>query len=401
MANDPDIAVQLGPLTLRNPFIVGSGPTTKTAEQIQAARDGGWAAASLKLTIDPEPYLCLPPRYRWLGKSRMHIFTAEKRLTPRDGLRLMEQAKRVAKELAVFANISYDGADAEGWTGLARRFEEAGADAIELNLCCPNMSYNVSTTGESTTKATGASLGSAVASLPAVVRAVTGSVRIPVIAKLTPEGGRIAEAALACLDAGAAAAGSTANRLGIPEIDVRDPMGSIYRLQENITLGCLSGPWIRPLGMRDTYEMRRLLGEGPFVIGSGGVSDLSSAVQQIMVGADAVWICTETLLRGFAWMAKLLEELRDYMMEMGWSRIADFRGLLLKNIKSAGELVIHDGHAVVNPALCSGCGKCWNIGHCTAITHPEGKTLVDEERCLGCSTCVDVCLREALSMTRT
>jgi dihydroorotate dehydrogenase/Pyruvate/2-oxoacid:ferredoxin oxidoreductase delta subunit len=370
-------------------------------EQIRAAQDAGWAAASLKLTIDPEPYLSLPPRYRWLGKSRMHIFTAEKRLTPRDGLRLMEEAKRAAKELAVFANISYDGADAEGWIGLARRFEEAGADAIELNLCCPNMSYNVSTTGDSTAKATGASLGSSVASLPAVVRAVAGSVGIPVIAKLTPEGGHIAEAALACLDAGAQAAGSTANRLGIPEIDVRDPMASIYRLQENITLGCLSGPWIRPLGMRDTYEMRRLLGDAPFIIGSGGVSDLASAVQQIMVGANAVWICTETLLRGFAWMSGLLDELRDYMREMGWSRIDEFRGLLMRNIKSAGELVIHEGHAVVNPALCTGCGKCWNIGHCTAITHPDGKTLVDAERCRGCSTCVDLCVREALSMART
>ena len=33
----------------------------------------GWAAASLKLTIDPEPYLSLPPRYRWLGKTELWI----------------------------------------------------------------------------------------------------------------------------------------------------------------------------------------------------------------------------------------------------------------------------------------------------------------------------------------
>jgi dihydroorotate dehydrogenase/Pyruvate/2-oxoacid:ferredoxin oxidoreductase delta subunit len=401
MTDETDISVRLGSLTLRNPFIVGSGPTTRSLEKIKEAEDAGWAAASLKLTIDPEPYLSLPPRYRWLGKSRMHIFTAEKRLAPGAGLRLMEQARRATKDIAVFANISYDGADTEGWSRLARRFEEAGAHAIELNMCCPNMSFNVSTTGERTVKATGASLGSEVASLPTVVRAVRDSVKIPVIAKLTPEGGRIAEAAFACLGAGADAVGSTANRLGIPEIDIRDPMASIYRLQDNITLGCLSGPWIRPLAMRDTYEMRRLLGEAPFVIGSGGVSDLPSAVQQIMVGADALWVCAETILRGFGWIGRLLTDLRAYMAEMGWSRIRDFRGLLMRNIKSAGELVIHEGHAVVNPALCTGCGRCWTLGHCTAITHPDGKALIDAERCLGCSTCVDVCLKDALSMTRT
>ncbi len=400
MALERDISVRLGPLTLASPFIVGSGPTTKSVEQIRRAEDGGWAAASLKLTIDPEPYLSLPPRYRWMAGQRMHVFTAEKRLAPDAGLALMEQASRAAKDMPVFANISYDGPDREGWARLASRFEQAGARAIELNLCCPNMSYNLTTTGGHTEKATGASLGSDLACLPGVVGAVVESVRVPVIAKLTPEGGRIAEAARACLRAGASAVGSTANRLGIPEIDIHRPRASIYRLQDDLTLGCLSGPWIRPLGLRDTYEMRRLLGPDPFLIGSGGVSDLASAVQQIMVGADAVWICTETILRGFAWMRRLLGDLRSYMAEMGFSRIADFRDMLMGSIRAAGELVIHEGHAVVDDELCTGCGKCWSIGQCSAISHPEGKTAVDPGRCLGCSTCVDVCPQAALSMAR-
>jgi dihydroorotate dehydrogenase/Pyruvate/2-oxoacid:ferredoxin oxidoreductase delta subunit len=396
-----DLSVRLGSLALRNPFIVGSGPTTRTAEQIRRAEDAGWGAASLKLSIDPEPYLSLPPRYRWLSGQKMHIFTAERRLKTEAGLRLVEESRRAARGMAVFANISYDGADAEGWSRLARRFAEAGAQGIELNLCCPNMSYNLSTTGESTTKATGASLGQEVDRLAAVVGAVREIVDVPVIAKITPEGGRVAEAALACIQAGADAAGSTANRLGIPEIDIRHPRQGIFRLQDGITLGCLSGPWIRPLGMRDTYEIRRLLGDDAFVIGSGGVSDLQSAAQQIMVGADALWICTETMLRGFAWISKLEDEMRCWMGEMGWTRIADFRGILLAEIRSARELVIHAGHAEVNDELCTACGKCWNIGHCAAIRHPDGRTTVDPAACLGCSTCVDLCPRGALTMVET
>ena len=398
MTNPIDLTVKLGPLTLRNPFIVGSGPTVRTVDQVRAAEDAGWAGVSLKLTIGPEPYLSLPPRYRWLARQRMHIFTAEKRLAPVEGLRLMEQASHAAKGMAIFANISHDGPDLEGWRRLAKRFEDAGAHAIELNMCCPNMSFNLTATGERTAKATGASLGGQVEGLPEVVAAVVSSVGVPVVVKLTPEGGRIADAAQACWNAGASAVGSAANRLGIPDIDIRDPRGTIYRLQENMTIGCLSGPWIRPLALRDTYEMRQRLGPGPFVVGSGGVSDLPSAVQQIMAGASAVWICTATMLKGFSWMATLIEELRAYMTEMGWSRIEEFRGLLLQNIRSAGDLVIHNGYAMVDPGACTGCGRCWELGHCCAISHVDGRTAIDAARCTGCSTCVDVCGKKAISM---
>jgi dihydroorotate dehydrogenase/Pyruvate/2-oxoacid:ferredoxin oxidoreductase delta subunit len=403
-----DISVRIDSLRLRNPFIVGSGPSARTVEQLKAAEDAGWAAASLKLTMDPQPYISLPPRYRWIKESRLHLFTAEKRLTADEGLRLMEKARAATRDLLLFANISYEAGDEEGWAGLASRFEQAGAHAIELNMCCPNMSFNESATGGggegkaggTEERRTGASLGADLATLRRVVPAVRSAVTIPVIVKLTPEGGRVAEAARACMDAGASAVGSTANRLGVPEVDIQDPKGSFYRLQEGLSLGCLSGPWVRPLGLRDTYEIRRLLGPQPTVIGSGGVSDLPSAVRQIMVGADALWVCTETMLRGFAWLPRLLDDLRGYMDGNGWTRLSDFRDLLLPEMRPAGSLVTHEGHAVLDGEACTACGTCWKIGHCHAISHADGRTVIDADACLGCSTCVDLCPRRAISMAR-
>jgi dihydroorotate dehydrogenase len=330
-----DLSVQMGDITFKNPFIVGAGPTAKTVDQIKRAEESGWAGVSFKLAIDPFPYINWPPRYRWLRREKIHMFTAETRLKTDQALKLLEAARKSTSEIVLIPTITYDGKDREGWVRMAKRFEDAGAHAVELNMCCPNMSFNVQTTGGESEEATGASLGSDLVALPKVVKLITEGVGIPIIVKLTPEGGLIAQAAEASLSAGAAAVGSTANRLGIPDIDIRDPMGTIYRLQENITLGCISGPWLRPLGMRDTYEMRFHLGEKPFIIGSGGVRDLQSAVQQIMVGADAIWVCTETMLRGFDWLPKLLEELKSYMAEMDYGRIGDFRDLLLKNIKTS------------------------------------------------------------------
>ncbi len=396
--NNTDLSVKLGDIKLRNPFIVGSGPTVKTLDQIKEAEDNSWAAVSFKLAIDPFPYINLPPRYRWLKKEKIHIFTAETRLTPDASLKLLDDAKKVTSEILLIPNITYDGPDWEGWARMAKQFEEAGAHAVELNMCCPNMSFNVQATGKEIEEATGASLGSDLQALPKVIKHITDEVNIPVIVKLTPEGGRIAQAAEVSLKAGAAAVGSAANRLGIPDIDIRNPMGTIYRLQDNITLGCISGPWLKPLALRDTYEMRFHLDKEAFIIGSGGVNDLQSAVQQIMVGADAVWVCTETMLRGFDWLPKLLDNLKSYMQEMGYGRVADFRDMLLKNIKTSQELIVYKGHAVIDPDKCNSCGLCWKIGHCQAIIHPDGITNIAPERCLACSTCVDICPQKAISM---
>jgi dihydroorotate dehydrogenase/Pyruvate/2-oxoacid:ferredoxin oxidoreductase delta subunit len=395
-----DLSVRMGDITFKNPFIVGAGPTAKTVDQIKAAEDSGWAGVSFKLAIDPFPYINWPPRYRWLRREKIHMFTAETRLKTDQALKLLEEARKTTSELVLIPTITYDGKDREGWVKMAKRFEDAGAHAVELNMCCPNMSFNVQATGGESQEATGASLGSDLVALPKVVKLITEAIGVPIIVKLTPEGGLIAQAAEASLAAGAAAVGSTANRLGIPDIDIRDPMGTIYRLQENITLGCISGPWLRPLGMRDTYEMRFHLGEKPFIIGSGGVRDLQSAVQQIMVGADAVWICTETMLRGFDWLPKLLEELQSYMAEMGYRSIGDFRDLLLKNIKTSQELTVHEGYAEVDLDKCNACGLCWKIGHCCAISHPKDRTTIDRQACIACSTCVDLCPQKAIRMVK-
>lgn len=402
MGKSVDLRVKIGNLSLKNPFLVGSGPTVKDLDQIKAAADAGWAGASVKLAIEPFPYINFNPRYRWLKRDKIHIFTAEKRLTAKEGLKVIEEARnQIADDFLLIPTITYDGEEYEGWGRLAKQFEDAGAQAIELNMCCPNMSYNVSSSGEATKKSTGASLGGDLTNLPIAVKYVTDAVNIPVIVKLSAENAHLPASAYAALNSGATAVGHNGNWLGIPDIDIKNPDKSIYRLQDQITLGCMSGPFVRPLAMRDTYQMRRSLGPEAVIIGSGGVSNLQTAVQHLMVGASALWICTETMIRGFDWMTKMLDDLVVYMNEMGFESIDDIRGYLLKHIASANELIVHDGYAVIDAEKCINCGICWKIGHCNAITHDEKTSYVDKDLCLACSTCVDLCPQKAISMVQT
>ena len=85
------LPVKVGGLTFRNPFYVGSGPTTKSVDHLIKAAENGWAGASIKLTFDPEPYVSLEPRYGWFDDQGFLSFSAETRLTVEEGLRLVEE----------------------------------------------------------------------------------------------------------------------------------------------------------------------------------------------------------------------------------------------------------------------------------------------------------------------
>ena len=396
-----DLSVRIGGVELKNPFVVASGPTVKRVDQLELAERSGWAAASIKQTFNPAPYINYEPRYRWLKKEKLHTFTAEYRLSMEQGERLVQEARRKCKELVVIANFSYVNPDLEGWEEGVHRFESAGAQIIELNFCCPNMSFNVDVSDREAKEArlsSGASMGQDENSVRLVVERVRKVTELPIIAKITPEGGWIAEASRVALEAGASAVCSVANRLGIPPIDIWNYKKPIYNLQGQNTMGCLSGPWIKPLALRDVFEIRKLVGPKPHINGTGGISSVEDAVEMMMCGADSIGVCTHTMIHGFGFLERWLKSLKDYMGKMGFKTLGDIRDLLIEEIESAADLTLWAGFAQVDPEKCSSCGLCVNIGHCNAIVLTDGAASIDPDLCQGCSTCVDICPQGAIEM---
>ncbi|UCH63868.1 MAG: FAD-dependent oxidoreductase [Fidelibacterota bacterium] len=335
----------------RNPFYVASGPTTRSLKQLMRAEECGWGGASIKLTIGPEPYINREPRYGWFADQGIFAFTAEKRLTPDEGLELVETAREHTSELVIMANITYAGEKnvKEGWGALARQFEDAGAHIIELNMCCPNMSYNVelSNKRQVSMPRTGASLGQDAEAVSHITKVVTESVSIPVIVKLTPEGGGIAQVAEACYEAGADAVGGTANRLAIPPFDIYHPGRSPVALQRELSLSCLSGEFIKPLALRDVYEIRKQVGAEPIITATGGIRNFEDIVQMTFMGASLYGICTETILSGYGFLQELINDLRKYLLEVGYTSLDDFRGSIVDDIRSAETVTLSEGHAQV------------------------------------------------------
>ncbi len=395
------LPVQIGDVELKNPFIVASGPTVKRVDQIELAEKHGWGAASIKQAFNPYPYINYQPRYRWLKKEKLHTFTAEYRLDYENGLRLVEAARKKTRELVVIANYSYVEEGLEGWQESARGFEAAGAQILELNFCCPNMSFNVdvhSQESEEDRPSSGASMGQDADAVREVVEKTREVTDLPIIAKITPEGGRIAQVAKAAYGAGANAVCDVANRLGIPPIDIWNYKKSIYPLQGENTMGCLSGPWIKPLSLRDVYEIRNLVGSAPHIIGTGGISSMKDAVEMMMCGADTIGVCTKTMISGFGFLEKWMKSLKDYMDKMGFKNAKDIRDLLIKEIAPASDLTVWAGYAQVDPEKCNGCGLCVEVGQCDAIILTDATAEISSELCQGCHTCIDICPKQAIQM---
>ena len=357
---DIRIPVTIGGVTFKNPFFVASGPTTKSVRQLIEIERTGWAAASIKLSIDPAPYINRKPRYSLFKDRDALAFTAEKRLTFQEGLQLIRDAKPHLHDLLLMANITYAGDEgAAGWVNMAVEFEKAGADIIELNMCCPNMSYNVEMTSGgscSAKKQTGASMGQQAEVAAEICRAVKSAISIPLFVKLTPEGGQIAKVAKALYEAGADAVGGTGNRLGMPPIDIDDPGKAFYHLQKEISMGCHCGKWLKPLAQRDTYEIRKVCGMEKPIMAAGGITNWRDAVEMVLCGGTLLGVCAETLISGYDICRPMIEGLDKYMQEHGYTDLAQMRGLVVPEVRTANDVTIFAGYArVKEPNLAAPC----------------------------------------------
>ena len=357
---DIQIPVTVGGVTFKNPFYVASGPTTKTVKQLLKIEETGWAAASIKLSIDPAPYLNRKPRYGIFKDRNALAFTTEKRLTFAEGLKLIADAKPLLHDLKLMANITYAGDDGvAGWVNMAKKFEEVGADIIELNMCCPNMSYNLELTSGGTqtgAKQTGASMGQNANVAAEIVKAVKEAISIPLFVKLTPEGGKIAQIAKSLYEAGADAVGGTGNRMGIPPIDLDNPEKAFYHLQDEVSMSCYCGTWLKPLAQRDTYEMRKVCGKEPAIMAAGGVTNWKDAVEMVMCGGNLIGVCAETLISGYDICRPMINGMHEFMEKHGYKSVDDFRSILVDEVKTATDVTLYAGYAKIkDPNLSAPC----------------------------------------------
>ena len=178
-----------------------------------------------------------------------------------------------------------------------------GISGLEVNISCPNV------------KAGGVEFGTNPDSAAAVTSAVREATSLPVIVKLTPNVGDIKTIALAVESAGADAL-TLINTLRGMAIDIRKKKP----LLGNIS-GGLSGPVIKPVALSMVYETAGVV-KIP-VIGCGGITTATDAIEFLMAGATAVQVGTAIFVNPQA-PIDIIDGIKDYMRKQG---IDDIKGL--------------------------------------------------------------------------
>ena len=173
--------------------------------------------------------------------------------------------------------VNVSGSTLEDYASCAARINELdNIPAIELNISCPNV------------KAGGMAFGVTVSGAASVVKAVREVYDKTLIVKLSPNVTSVVDIAKACEDEGADSVSLINTLMGMAiDIEKRKPILSI-------ATGGLSGPAVKPVALRMVWQVAKAVNIP--VIGLGGISSATDAIEFLMAGATAIQIGTANFL---------------------------------------------------------------------------------------------------------
>lgn len=301
---DVDLAVELGPLRLRNPVMVASGTFgygPEYADLVDIRRLGAIVVKGI----------CLEPTR---GNPTPRTYEVSSGLLNAIGLQNPGVAGFVRDYLPFLRRfdtpviVNIWGHTTEEYAEVARRFSEVqGIAALEINVSCPNI------------KEGSKLFGTDLRAFRGVVEAVRAATPLPIIPKLAPNVADIGAFARAAEECGADAI-SLINSVPAMAVDVETRRPRLA----NIT-GGLTGPAIRPIAVKLVWEAARAT-RLP-IIGMGGIFDAAHAAEFLIVGATAVAVGTANFAEPRT-AVRIVDGLRDYLARHGLRSPRDLVGTL-------------------------------------------------------------------------
>jgi dihydroorotate dehydrogenase subfamily 1 len=390
-------------LTFKNPLMAGCAGITeraKVAEKWLKAGAGGILAKSI--TTDPKLRTYIRPTFYPLNRHGLRGAMTEGELlsTIPPDVWAKEEAPRF-KEICQKYNARWiqsivgRGADLDDWGELAQLVEEAGAEAIELDLGCPlapgeSESYEEIELGEDpgiTAKLTAA---------------VKKAVNIPVGVKLSPTIRRLDKVAVAAQRDGGADFCTAVNAPGGFSIDVER---EVIR-GANTLVGYIPGPSLKWWGLSKVAQIKQACDIE--VSGCGGIFTANDAIEYILLGCPTIQIVSSVYFKGERVFAEILNGIEAFMDRKGYNTISDFKGKVLAQLKEYREVPHEDVIKVLpSPILpefnvdkCNFCMQCVTscIHDAIKADKDRGTIGVDDEACVGCGFCAGICPTSAVSI---
>ena len=315
-----DLSTRYLGLDLAHPFMPGASPMAGNMDMVRRLEDAG-AAAIVMYSLFEEQIMGEQLATHELMEGPAESFAEALSYLPEPpGFMLgpedyLEQLRRLKEAVQVPVIASLNGSTLGGWVRYARLMEQAGADAIELNV------YRLVTD----TEASGEGVE---ARTQGVVEAILREVKIPVAVKLSPFYSSLPHFA-ARLDRAGASGLILFNRFYQADIDVETLEASpVLRLSDSSEL-LLRVRWLAILSGRLKASLAL----------SGGVHTGVDAVKAILSGAHAVQIVSALLLEGPERLSRIRDEVVDWMEQHEYESLEQMRGAMsLRHCESPEDL---------------------------------------------------------------
>ncbi len=200
--------------------------------------------------------------------------------------------------------VSVFGDSNETYLDVALKAQNAGADAIEINISCPHAEVS--------------SIGIDKGLTFEIVKFLKEKLTIPLFVKMNPNVTNIVEIALAA-EKGGADGLVAINTLAALKIDVNTKRPLLAHGS-----GGLSGKAIHPIAVKKVYDLYKVL-KIP-IIGCGGIDSWQDVVEFFLAGASAVQIGT-AFYKGTEIITEINHGLTQYLKDNGFKSINDVKGL--------------------------------------------------------------------------
>jgi dihydroorotate dehydrogenase (fumarate) len=294
-------------MNLRTPLVPSASPLTEDVDSIKRLEDAGAAAVVLHSLFEEQLVWDRLELHHHLLRGSESFAEAltyfpepiEFHVGPEEYLNLIRQAK-AAVNIPVIASLN--GSSLGGWTDYARKMQQAGADALELNVYY--VSADIDTTSEQVEN-----------TYRDILVAVKSAVSIPVAIKLGPFFSSMANMARRLDDAGANAL-VLFNRFYQPDIDLET-----LEVRPNVILSTpqslrLPLRWIAILYGRIKADMAA----------TSGIHTAQDAIKLLMAGANVTMMCSALLRHGPEHLRVVEQGMREWMEQFEYESVRQMRG---------------------------------------------------------------------------
>jgi dihydroorotate dehydrogenase (fumarate) len=304
-----DLSTRYLGLRLKHPVVASASPLTGSIDSLRRLEDAGVAAVVLPSLFEEEIEhgemathnlmlygAELSPEARGFFPEQQRYNTGPDRY-----LALISESKRA---LSVPVVASLNGHTPGGWTSMARQLEQAGADAIELNV------YFLATKIDDSSAAVEARYIE-------LVKSVASQVKIPVAVKVAPYFSAMANMASRLSQAGASGL-VLFNRFLQPDIELDELQVAPHLVLSTSDELRLALRWIAILRGRVKASLAA----------TGGAHTPEDVLKLLLAGADCVMIASSLLRRGPAHIGDLVRGIRAWLTERGYDSVEQMKGSL-------------------------------------------------------------------------